>query len=98
MSNTFKMPQPTARVFEHGATVRLDWYGVRAAHNAKTGPLYTAESLREVVDQFTLSQYQIEDAYRSITNIPNLNFATCRQEFGEAILAAAIRAMKEQIR
>ncbi len=33
--------EPVARVWRDGATVRLDWDSVKAAHNAKPGPLYT---------------------------------------------------------
>ena len=34
--------EPVAMVFQHGATVRLDWASVKAAHNCKPGPLYAA--------------------------------------------------------
>ena len=33
--------EPVAIVHPHGATVRLQWAGVSAAHNAKPGPLYS---------------------------------------------------------
>jgi hypothetical protein len=33
--------EPVARVLRDGATVRLEWASVEAAHNAKPGPLYT---------------------------------------------------------
>lgn len=33
--------EPVACVVPHGATMRLEWASVDAAHNAKIGPLYT---------------------------------------------------------
>ena len=32
--------EPVAQVIQDGATVRLEWVSVQAAHNAKPGPLY----------------------------------------------------------
>ena len=37
--------EPVACVVQHGATVKLEWASVQAAHNAKAGPLYTKEQL-----------------------------------------------------
>lgn len=42
-SSTPQLPIPTAQVVPDGATVKLEWCSVYAAHNAKVGPLYTAD-------------------------------------------------------
>ena len=39
--------EPVACVVPHGATMRLEWASVDAAHNAKIGPLYTTPPQRK---------------------------------------------------
>jgi len=39
--------EPVACVVPHGATMRLEWASVDAAHNAKIGPLYTTTPQRK---------------------------------------------------
>ena len=40
-----RMVRPVATVHQYGATVRLDWHSVEAAHNARPGPLYDQAAL-----------------------------------------------------
>ena len=42
--------EPVACVVPHGATMRLEWASVDAAHNAKIGPLYTTPPQRKEPD------------------------------------------------
>ena len=42
--------EPVACVVPHGATMRLEWASVDAAHNAKIGPLYTTPPQRTWVE------------------------------------------------
>ena len=43
--------EPVACVVPHGATMRLEWASVDAAHNAKIGPLYTTPPQRKEPEQ-----------------------------------------------
>lgn len=64
--------EPVARVVRDGATVRLEWASVHAAHNAKPGSLYAEraavpairEALRELVAK--LEQIQASPEYGGI--------------------------------
>ena len=64
IANPISQQEPVAMVFQHGATVRLDWASVKAAHNCKPGPLYAAppaqpaEPVQRLSDeQITLANY-----------------------------------------
>ena len=69
--------EPAACVVPHGATMRLEWASVNAAHNAKIGPLYTAppqrtwvglteEEVKHMLELFVVPPHHVEMVVQAI--------------------------------
>jgi hypothetical protein len=61
--------EPMAKVVAHGATVKLEWHSVDAAHNAKEGNLYThAQPSKPLTDEQIMNALKLKscDGYRAI--------------------------------
>lgn len=77
--------EPVARVVRDAAAVRLEWAGVREAHNAKPGPLYTTPPAL-----VGLSDEQIDQIGNGLNGIdPPISRRERDRRIARAALAAA---------
>lgn len=68
-----KLPENmVALVVSHGATMKLEWVSVEAAHNAKAGPLFSFAPQRTWIG---LTDDEMWNAYAGGSDIINLDYA-----------------------